>query len=67
VGEGVYISLTGFTGWSGVLSAREMSLLASPVLAVINIVYDMFVEWTQGLEFNGFEFCVQLPEIILVR
>jgi len=41
VGERGEISLTGFTGWSEVLSAREMSLL---VLAVINIVYDMYVK-----------------------
>jgi hypothetical protein len=47
----VYISLTGFTGWSEVLSAREMYLLASPLLAVINIVHGMFVEWTEGLKF----------------
>jgi hypothetical protein len=40
-GEQGEISLTGFTGWSEVLSAREMSLL---VLAVINILYGMFVK-----------------------
>ena len=41
VGERGEISLTGFTGWSEVPSARELSLL---VLAVINIVHDMFVK-----------------------
>lgn len=46
-GGGRELSLTGFAGWSRVLSASEMSLL---VLAVINVVYDMFVDldiWTQ--------------------
>lgn len=63
VGERGEISLTGFTGWSEVLSAREMSLL---VLAVINIVYDIYVKvGTQaGI---CFEFDVQFSEIILVK
>jgi len=60
VGERGEISLTGFTGWSEVLSAREMSLL---VLAVINIVYDMYVkvDTQAGI---CFEFYVRFSEII---
>jgi hypothetical protein len=42
-GGGIFHSLVLLEG-PGVLSASEMSLLALLVLAVINIVYDMFVE-----------------------
>lgn len=63
VGERGEISLTGFTGWSEVLSAREMSLL---VLAVINIVYEMYVkvDTQAGI---CFEFEVQFAELVLVQ
>ena len=63
VGERGEISLTGFTGWSEVLSAREMSLL---VLAVINIVCDMYVKMDTQARIC-FEFHVGFSEIILVK